>query len=223
MKIAVVQFDNRPAAELGPLTRLMRRNAAYATRHGYDYHFFPDAHFDLPVYWQKPSLMAEVLKRGYDLAAWLDTDAVVHDPDRPIETLFDVAAIMVGAPDNPHWREPFNAGVFMVRNADGAGQALMDRWSALFAGTAWTRTEAAWICNAEWAGPDYEQGAFNAHLLPELTAAGALKLLDWQVLQSPQPIPGAFTLHFAGPFKAGVAPYLQLAESPGAGARSRST
>ena len=99
----------------------------------------------------------------------------------------------------------------------------MDRWSELFARTAWTRTQTAWICTAEWAGPDYEQGAFNAHLAPELTASGALRLLDWSVLQSPTPVDAAFTLHFAGPFKAGVSDYLQFAESPGPGARSAST
>lgn len=212
MKVALLQFDNRPAAQLGPLTRLMHRNAAYAKRHGYDYHFFPDAHFDLPVYWQKPSLMGEVLKRGYDLALWLDTDAVVHDPDRRPETLFEGSEIMVGAPDNPHWAQPFNAGVFAVKNAgSAAGAALMDRWAGLFAGTAWTRTATAWICQSEWAGPDYEQGAFNARLLDELTASGALRLLPWQALQSPEPTPGAFTLHFAGPFKANLAAYLQRA------------
>lgn len=208
MKTAIVQFDNRPARELGPLTLLVRRNAQYAAHHGYEHHFFDQAYFDLPVYWQKPSLVRRVLELGFDRVLWLDTDAVVHDLDRPLDSLIEGDEAMVGAPDNPHWTQPFNAGVFLARGADGA--APMRRWAELFAGTAWRRTDTAWICEAEWAGPDYEQGAFNARLLPELTASGRMRLVDWRVLQSPVPQDDAFTLHFAGPFKANVAAYLQL-------------
>jgi len=221
LKVAIVQFDNRPAGVLGPLTHLLRRNAAYAQRHGYDHHFFDRAYFDLPVYWQKPSLMARVLASGYDLALWLDSDAVVHDADRPVEDLFAGPEIMVGAPDAPPWTAPFNAGVFAARAA--GGETLMRRWADLFPGTAWTRTETAWICQAEWAGPDYEQGAFNARLLPGLAASGELRLIDWRTLQSPEPTPQAFTLHFPGPDKSRVTAYLQLAASPGAGPRSIAT
>jgi hypothetical protein len=207
MKIAIVQFDNRPVQALGAMPALIQRNSAYAARHGYEYHFINQVHYDLPVYWQKPLLIRRALEAGYDLVAWLDTDAVVHDLDRRIEDLFAGPEIMVAAGDNPFWDSPFNAGVFFVKAAGGA--ALMDRWSALFAGTGWSRTETAWVCMEDWAGPSFEQGAFTLHLLDGLIGSGELRLADWRTLQSPFPVPDAFTLHFAGPFRANIPAYLQ--------------
>jgi len=208
VKVAVVQFDTRPPEKLGELMALVRRNREYAVRHGYDHHFIDRAPFDLPVYWQKPSLCRRFLEAGYDLVLWLDTDAVAHDLDGRVEKLFVGDETMVAAGDNPLWSSPFNAGVFAIRGPRGL--ALMERWAALFAGTAWTRTETAWICREEWAGPDFEQGAFSRHLAPQLTKAGALRLLDWSILQAPFPLPGAFSLHFAGVFKANIPAYLNL-------------
>ena len=211
MKIAILQFDNRPIEKLGLMPLLVQRNAAYAARHGYEHHFVTAAPFDLPVYWQKPAMCRHVLQSGYDVVLWLDTDAVVHDLDRRIEDLFDGDERMVGAPDNPHWPQPFNAGVFAARGQGGA--EMMARWAALFEGTAWERTQTAWVCNGEWAGADFEQGAFNARLLTEVQASGALRIADWRVLQSPFPVDGAFTLHFAGPFRANLPVYLALNEA----------
>lgn len=208
MRVAIVQFDDRPREQIGLYSWLMRRNQAYAARQGYDYHYFDQARFDLPVYWQKPSLCRKVLESGYDLVAWLDTDAVVNDLERRIEDVFSGPEVMVAAPDNPFWSSPFNAGVFFARGAGGA--RVMGRWADLFAGTAWRRTETAWICEEDWAGPDFEQGAFALHLLDELARSGELKLLDWRTLQAPFPTAEAFTLHFAGPFKANLPAYLQL-------------
>jgi len=208
MKIAVLQFDNRPLQDLGLTPFLVQRNAAYAVRHGYSHHFITAAPFDLPVYWQKPALCQRALESGYDAVLWLDTDAVVHDLDRPIEDLFEGGEAMVGAPDNPQWPQPFNAGVFAARGA--AGAQIMRRWTDLFADTAWERTPTAWICRGEWAGPDFEQGAFNQQLLEPLRANGELRLADWRTLQSPFPVDGAFTLHFAGPFRANLQVYLSL-------------
>jgi hypothetical protein len=39
--------------------------------------------------------------------------------------------------------------------------------------------------------------------------SGALSLVDWRLLQSPFPVPGALTLHFAGEFKRNLPAYLQ--------------
>ena len=137
-KVAIVQFDNRPHEKLGLMPHLLQRNRAYAERHGYEHHFFNEATVDLPVYWQKPHLCKQVLGAGYDLVAWVDTDAVFHDFERGIESLFEGGETMVAAGDNPYWSAPFNAGVFFVRGAGGI--PLMDRWLGLFPATAWTRT-----------------------------------------------------------------------------------
>lgn len=207
MRTAILQFDNRPVGELGLMPFLVQRNRNYAQRHGYDHFFLTQPVFDLPVYWQKPSLLKRFLDGGFDQVAWLDTDAVFHDLDRRIEDQFRGAEAMVAAPDNPFWEAPFNAGVVFVRR-EGGGAELMGRWAALFPPAAWTRTEAAWVCREEWAGTAFEQGAFNARLLDEARACGALRLADWAELQSPFPLATSFTLHFAGPFKANLPAYV---------------
>ena len=208
MKIAIVQFDNRPLEQLGEMLFLAQRNSAYAARRGYEHHLIRQVHFDLPVYWQKPPICRRFLELGYDLVVWLDTDAVIHDLDRRLEDVFAGPETFFAAGDNPHWASPFNAGVFCVKGPGGL--ELMARWTGIFPRERWTRTETAWICREEWAGPAFEQGAFVDGLMPELTAAGAMKVLDWRVLQAPFPMPGAFTLHFAGPFKANLPAYLTL-------------
>lgn len=189
---------------------LLHRNGLYAERHGYEHMFVQKAAYDLPVYWQKVAMARRLMEAGYDAALWLDTDAVVHDLDRPLDALFEADEAMVAAGDNPFWSSPFNAGVFAVRAADGHGLSLTGRWLDLFRGTRWTRTPTAWECQEEWAGPDFEQGAFVAHLLADATASGELRLADWRLLQSPFPVEGAFALHFAGPFKANLPAYVQL-------------
>jgi hypothetical protein len=208
MKVAVIQFDNRPFDKLGLMPFLLQRNKAYAARHGYQYRFIATQTVDLPTYWLKPHLVAEHLAAGFDAVAWIDTDAVFHDLDRRIEPLLATGEAMIGAGDNPFWASPLNTGVFFAQGA--AGLALMRRWSALFAQTGWRRTEDAWICDDTWAGASYEQGAFVEHLLDDTLAGGEIRLVDWRVLQAPFPVDGAFTLHFAGEFKRNLAAYLDL-------------
>jgi len=207
MRVAIIQFDNRPLAQLGLMPFLIQRNREYAARHGYDHLFLDRPLVDLPAYWQKPHFCRRFLAGGYDIVAWLDTDAVVHDLDRRIETLFEGDEAMVGAGDNPFWDAPFNAGVFVARRPGGI--ELMDRWTALFPGARWTRTPTAWVCEEDWAGPAFEQGAFNLHLVEKAAQSGELRLADWRTLQSPFPVDGAFTLHFAGAFKANLPAYLE--------------
>lgn len=211
MKVTILQFDNRPEARQAPLGHLLLRNRAYAERHGYQHVFLSQIDADLPVYWLKPHFIRQALADGADMVVWIDTDAVVHDLDRRIEDLVEGGVTMVAAGDNPLWGSPFNAGVMIV-TAHG-GIDLMDRWLALFAGTAWRRTETAWVCDDEWAGPSYEQGALVRHLLPDLIAAGQLRLIDWRILQSPFPVEGSFTLHFAGAFKPNIPVYLATLKS----------
>lgn len=208
MKVAVIQFDNRPFDKLGLMPFLLQRNKAYAAAHGYGYHFIAKQTVDVPVYWLKPHLVAQYLEAGYDAVAWIDTDAVFHDLDRRIEPFLETGEAMVGAGDNPFWSSPLNTGVFFAQGASGL--ALMRRWSALFAKTGWRRTETTWICDDEWAGTSFEQGAFVEHLLDDALVLGEVRLLDWRVLQAPFPVEGAFTLHFAGEFKRNLPAYLDL-------------
>lgn len=194
MKIAIIQYEDRPVSTLGPMVHFVRRNQAYAARQGYDYHGLSTADVDLPPYWLKPVLCQRALERGYDAALWLDSDAVVHDLDARIESLIAGDEAMVAASDIPTWESPFNAGVFLARGPRGA--EILQRWAGLFEPDRWARRDGAWACDETWAGDAFEQGAFVRSLQPELVASGALRMVDWRRLQSPLPLPQSFTLHF---------------------------
>ncbi|MDM9626476.1 hypothetical protein QTL95_11250 [Rhizobium sp. S152] len=206
MKIAVIQFDDRPIEVLAHVATLIGRNAQYAKQHGYEYAFVNRLGMDIPPFWAKPHIAKHYLNAGYDAVLWLDTDAVVHDIDMPVDRFFSNDEVFVYSSDNPVWRSPFNAGVFMCRGQRGL--ELMTEWAALYPPDLWEKTGQQWICrDPRWAGPAYEQGSFVTHMLPKYALSGLLKRLPWEVLQAPFPMKGSFTLHFAGQFKPNIGVY----------------
>jgi hypothetical protein len=206
MKIAVVQFDDRPLEALAHLGPLIHQNARYAARHGYEYTLVTRHGMDIPPFWAKTQIVLFYLRSGYDAVLWLDTDAVVHDLSIPFTRFFSEDAAFVFSPDNPVWRSPFNAGVFMCKGPHAL--KIMEEWAALYNPSQWEKVGQEWRCrDPRWAGPEYEQGSFAIHLLPKYAESGLLKILGWDILQSPFPLQNAFTLHFAGYFKTNIAVY----------------
>lgn len=196
-KVAIVQFDNRSDADLHPLDLLIARNALYCRKHGYHHAFLRSHDRDIPVYWLKCHLMEEFLSAGFDIAVWLDTDAVIHDLEIPIESFFDGREIFVYSGDVPIWENtsPFNAGVFFCKG--GQCRELMQDWLSHYPADSWEKRDNGWVCkDAVWAGPAYEQGCFVNHVLPRYRSTPLFKPLSWKVLQSPYPLDESFTLHF---------------------------
>jgi hypothetical protein len=214
-KVAIVQFDDRPDNVLWPLNALMARNAQYAKAHGYHYEFSRQTETDIPPHWNKIFLVERFLGAGYDIVAWLDSDAVVHDFSIAIESLFEKDTGFVFSSDLPIWRaeSPINAGVFFARGE--FGRTLMREWGALFPAPLWRKKDNTWnFAEHAWAGPAYEQGAFSEKLLPRYKGP-ALRQLPWQILQSPYPQPGAFTLHFPNHLRANSLLYLHQIDAKG--------
>lgn len=206
MKIAVAQYDDRPFGALGQLAPLIGRNSKYAELHGYEYAFVNKLGADVPPFWAKVHITAHYLRAGYDAVLWLDTDAVVHDLDMTVPRFFAKDEVFVYAPDNPVWPSPFNAGIFMCRGSRGLD--LMEEWVALYQPDQWEKVEGQWKSkDGVWAGVAYEQGSFIANLLPKYADSGLLRRLEWEVLQSPYPINGSYTLHFSGPYKLNIPIY----------------
>ncbi|PZP48762.1 MAG: hypothetical protein DI595_15135 [Agrobacterium fabrum] len=206
MKIAIVQFDSRPPDALGFLAPLILRNSHYAEQHGYEHFFVSRLGMDIPPFWAKPHVVMFYLKSGYDIVLWLDTDAVVHDLAMPVTRFFVGDEVFIYASDNPVWRSPFNAGVFICKGI--VALDLMLEWAALYQPDQWEKHENDWRCrDARWAGPAYEQGSFAIKILPKYGQSGLFKQLPWEVLQSPFPVDNSFTLHFAERFKANIRVY----------------
>src|SRR5580704_5371669 len=168
-KVAIVQFDDRPDEMLGPLPALVARNARYARMHGYTHEFGRHPEQDMPPYWNKIFLLQRVFQAGFDIVAWLDTDAVIHDFSLPIESLFEKDEGFIFAGDLPIYNRvsPINAGVLFFKGEFGRG--LLAEWATLYPAHLWKkRADGKWDFEAHvWAGPAYEQGSFAEKLLPK--------------------------------------------------------
>ena len=210
-RVAILQYDDRSDSQLGPLRVLVARNEDYAARQGYAHFFIRTPERDLPPHWLKVHLIDRLLREGFDMVAWLDTDAVVHDPRLSIPALFEGEAAFVFAGEPPIWAKPspFNAGVFFCKG--DAARALISAWLALYPAPLWKKQDGEWNHRDHvWAGPAYEQGAFVEQLLPRHAADPALRALSWRRLQSPFPLPESLTLHFPNVLRPNAMVYLTL-------------
>lgn len=202
-RVAIVQYDDRPREQIEHVRFLSKLNAIYAKRRNYRYFFHDHLAAELPPYWAKVALVLRYLEQGFDIVLWLDSDAVIHDFSRGVESLFAHGATFVYAPDCPKWGGVFNAGVFA---ATSAAEPMIREWLSRYRARDWRRKGGRWLSKGPWAGETYEQGAFVAFVMPKYSER--LHCLDWKVLQSPFPLPESFTLHFAGGFLSNAMIYL---------------
>lgn len=168
MKTCLVQYDDRHTVLF---EELMKYNRTYAARHSYEY-IRPTQTYDIPPYWIKVRIIQQLLQERPDLEyiMWLDSDAVVHDRAKPIESLFET-----GGPDflisycpwnKNHTDHVLNVGVFVIRVTPQT-KRLVNDWFACYKKERWTHTKGEWKTDGEWAGDDYEQGSFNTMILPK--------------------------------------------------------
>jgi hypothetical protein len=207
MAVAIVQYDDRSDTGLGSLIKLMEQNAAYASHHEYTYRFYRETPLVLPPVWVKPFLVRDLLREGFDTVVWIDSDAVVHDFSRRLESLFAQSKAFVYASDPPPWVSPFNAGVFACKTE---ALPILDCWCASFQARLWSRNDdGAWRwLKGEWAGRAFEQGAFVESVLPKFAGKGLMQCVPWQWLQSPKPLRESFALHFPITYRPNVNVYL---------------
>ncbi len=193
---AVLQFDDRPLSTT--FEKLQAQVKQYCSLHHYDHIFIKESE-DIPPYWQKVHLAKTLLeKKQYKGVLWLDTDAVIHDMKKPIDSFLKEGKSFYYSPDSPKWSSNFNAGVWMVvDNPDG--HMIMDEWMKEYKKASWKKHNGQWKSLGQWAGETYEQGSFSNKILPK--HKDKLERLPWQVLQSDFPEENSFTLHFAGPDK----------------------
>jgi TusA-related sulfurtransferase len=204
-RVALVQYDNRSDQDLGYMCDLIKLNADYAKKHGYTHIFNRDRH-DLPPYWVKVFIVLDALKQGFDIVVWLDSDAVVHDFDRKIESFFEGYESFIYASDCGTWPEFFNAGIFFVKKS---ATPIVEDWAALYDKTMWVNDNNFWRhCKGRWAGEAFEQGSFIDNIIPKYEKV--LKKIDWRIIQCPYPIPESFVVHFAGQFRSNASMYSHL-------------
>ena len=203
--LCLVQYDNRFYKMMNPaLKQGIELNQKRCAEHGQCKHVMKtQTQMDLPPYWAKVQAVREVMDDQPDCATimWLDSDAVVSRVDAAVSVVPPGKSMVISG-DIPPWEgeEDFNAGVWVAKNT-AQGRALMDRWMAHYPADKWKKSDDdhSWTCSGAWAGVDYEQGSFRAHLMTD----EQVHKLDWRELQSPYPEehPNSIAFHFAAHHK----------------------
>jgi hypothetical protein len=166
MRVIVVQYETRrdPALRL-----LMKLTQDYCDKHSYEY-YCPTHEYELPTYWIKVRLVQEIFNResADDLCvAWIDSDAVVVRESVKIQDILQSANKDFVTSLDPGSTTSMNAGVFFIHKTP-LTQHLVNKWMDCYDPAKWYKTpEGAWKTSGKWAGPDYEQGAFNEKILPK--------------------------------------------------------
>jgi hypothetical protein len=190
MKVVLIQYETRDDRAL---RLLMHYTREYCEKHGYEY-YCPEETFDLPTYWIKVALIQRIFQRtpaDTDLCvAWIDSDAVFVREETRIEKLVLDSQHNFVASLDPGSSNSMNAGVFFVRRTPTIS-TMMNEWMKLYSPDRWQKTTKAdgtisWKTNGRWAGPDYEQGAFNEHILPHFQ--DQIVLLPEKVLACYEPV-----------------------------------
>jgi hypothetical protein len=191
LPLAIVQYDDRELSKIDQ--DLMARNQAYCKKHGYEYIFVSEGYDNLPPYWRKTQLVKDLLFTDkYSGILWLDTDACVFDMDRKLSTI-ELAKYYFYFSKDMHGSK-FCAGVWMVKNSR-IGKEIMTKWIDAYNPESWRNKNGVWRTNNTWAGPMYEQGAFEKHILPHYIKYmkeyphTMLQSIDWNN-------PDTFILHF---------------------------
>ena len=113
---------------------------------------------------------------------WMDTDAVVHNFETPIDKAGKPEKTFICSPDPSGigMSAQFNAGVWIVKNTD-VGRAIMNSWMSAYDPVHWTDADGKWIAKQGWAGETFEQGAFEKNILPRYRSS--IEILPWHILQ----------------------------------------
>lgn len=173
-KWCMVQSDDRTVEQLQSMADLMRRNEEACRSFG-NCKYLPDpmrGREEVSPYWRKVHAVKACLQdRDCGKCLYLDSDAVV------VRGHFHKGSVdeLLGSKDvgfAPDWgRDRMNAGVFAVR-ASKTGKKIVDEWLS-HESTRWsTDAGGAWRCikqggeDCDWAGEEYEQGAFISKVAP---------------------------------------------------------
>ena len=169
-----------------------------------------------PVYWENVFAVDDVMKSHprCDVVAFIDSDAVLTRDDANVfvARMGDKDFLGSNDPAGLLDRKPFNAGVWAVRNNE-SGRQIMHEWKESYRPERWESTEAGWECKEQckWAGPSYEQGAFEDVLQRHKED---VEMTSWTQLNNKlcgTPL-SAFTspdvCHFMGIFKSTIPRYL---------------
>jgi hypothetical protein len=169
----------------------------FAARHGYDLHLQMEAEDpSRPLSWSKVPLLKRLL-RDYDVAVWVDADAIFLDTSRDIADELEDDRFLYLAMHRYGGQDAANCGILMLRSCDEAHALLDDAWAMTeFVDHPWWEQAAILtllgfeIGSAPWA---------TAHIVRPTARFAGTKLLhrEWNSI-SVDPAPRPRIKHYAG-------------------------
>lgn len=139
----------------------------YCKKHNYTYIRKNNELIDneiVPVYWYKLKLVKQILdsyKYGdkYDYVMWADSDTIVIDTDKKLESIVSSGKdIYIGT---DYLSSTLNAGLFIIKNSEIGRAFINDCLKKLDDFTCFTDDYSAILKSETWAGNCYEQGYMN--------------------------------------------------------------
>lgn len=170
----ILQYDDRIDEESISLFKpLKQQNLYYAS-------LFSDVEIiqmtsngfsNIPPWWQKVFLVAEILKTC-KAVMWVDSDAAIVSKDHPSSLLHKGKHFVMSpnpnllGPLSSFFTSPFCAGVWLVKNSP-EGNLIMDVWKSAYNEKLWSKgSNNMWIHNKGlYGGIAYEQGCFQTNIL----------------------------------------------------------
>jgi hypothetical protein len=145
-------------------------------------------------------------RKDIDMVMWLDSDAFfvqfqTMNPFTLVKMYSDY--IMWLSPDAPKYSAPFCAGAFLIKN-DTEGRKLIRYWRDLYNKDRWVLKDGRWSTIGDFAGPDYEQGAFIDNIHQNDLWKHRICTLPYYVfneVECENPNPLTISIHLAGHYK----------------------
>ena len=186
-KYSIVQYDNREITENHK--KFMEINKEYCKKHNYSYKFFNYKDETLPVYWLKVKIVKELLNTDeYEGILWLDTDAVIKNTDKTLDSFGDTNTAFIMSNDQYPMEHddlnkyPFNAGCWIVKNNNN-GKLILSDWLNTYNPNSWKKNDKGNLrTNTSYGGDEYEQGMFVNKILPKYK--DNILILPWYIFHA---------------------------------------
>jgi hypothetical protein len=205
-KLLVLQIEDRKDEFLNSL---MQKNRLVCLQNGIEYMHMKSGPPDVAVYWSKVFELDRIMnsRKDIDMIMWLDSDAFfaqfqTMNPFMLVK-MHPKYVIWISPDAPPKYHAPFCAGAFLIKN-DTEGRKLIRYWRDLYNKDRWVLKDGRWSTIGDFAGPDYEQGAFIDYMLKNDSWKNRICTLPYYVFNEVEcefPNPLTISIHLAGHYK----------------------
>jgi len=186
--ILVLQIEDRTDNDF--LNENMELNKKICSENDMQYKFLTKSLDNVPPYWAKVFDIDRIINNPnnstIDYVFWIDSDAffINFNKNRLNDFLSKYSEYsMIITKDPPPWKMQFNAGCFIVKN-DSYSRQIFSYWKSLYNSNNWRIEDNKWKTDKQYAGDDYEQGAFATNILTKKEYSQHIKVVPYYILNN---------------------------------------